>query len=385
MSARKGSKSSKKGRSEIDEMQQKMQAALEILAKFGDFVKVDTTQMKFNPEEGDCEKLFSQYLKKMKTINLIYSTTKSMGVVGGRMLYSAICKQVSLNPNFNASGCYLWYNDWSETRTRCFHGDFMFKKVNEIEMAPTSDMGAQALKEGRGIICSGRMNKQVVKVIQENYVICAEDAQQRFGQCSSKSCGLNFSDEKKALTAMQNALETTKAVFPNAKVGNMLFILGQCECNYGGKIITGKQLPKITAYSITGLEGIDVQDVPKVQAAAILHPVVFVFQCCNYQYSNKRNSGRFCEMKISLPDLLQCLTLVRKFWFECMGMPLPIQFPQFKWSQCFQVKNTVLPMIEEDVEANPFGDIEEPPQPSQKKRRTILDSSSEDEEEEEED
>ncbi|AFV70644.1 DBP [Bovine adenovirus 6] len=377
MSTKKGTKLARKGRSENEETQQKIQAALEILSKFGEYVKVDTSQMKFHPEEGDCEKLFSQYLKKNKTINLTYSNFKSLGVVGGRMLYGAICKQIGLVPNFNVTGCYLWYHDWDE-KARCFHGDHMFKRINEIEMSPTSEMGVQALKEGRGVLCSGKMNKQVVKIVQENYVMCSEDAQQRFGQLSPRSCGLNFSDEKKALMAMQNAFHTTKAVFPNAKIGNMLFILGQCECNYGGKHVIGKQLPKLTAYSITGVEGIDAQEVSKVQAAAVSYPAVFVFQCCNFQFTSKR-STKFCEMKISVPDMLQCLTLVRKFWFECMGTSLPIHFPQFKWNQCFQVKNTLLPSIEEDVEANPFGELEDPPQ--KKKKRTVLESSSEEDEE----
>ena len=377
MSTKKGTKLIRKGRSENEETQQKIQAALEILSKFGEYVKVETSQMKFHPEEGDCEKLFSQYLKKHKTINLTYSNFKSMGIVGGRMLYSAICKQIGLMPNFNVTGCYLWYHDWDD-KPRCFHGDIMFKKVNEIEMSPTSEMGVQALKEGRGVLCNGKMNKQVVKVVQENFIMCQEDSQQRFGQCSTRSCGLNFSDEKKALIAMQNAFQTTRAVFPNAKIGNMLFILGQCECNYGGKLVIGKQLPKITAYSITGVEGIDAQDVSKVQAAAVMYPAVFVFQCCNFQFTSKRNTTKFCEMKISVPDMLQCLTLVRKFWFECMGTPLPINFPQFKWNQSFQVKNTVLPSIEEDVETNPFGEVEEPPK---KKKRTVLESSSEEDDE----
>ncbi|AAA84981.1 DBP [Ovine adenovirus 7] len=381
MSSKKVTKSIKKRKSTTEEFQNKVQAALEILAKFGECVKVDTSQMKFHPEEGDCEKLFAQYMKKMKIINLTYSSSKSMATVGGRMLYSAICKQIDLIPNFNASGCYLWYHDWEEDRPRCFHGDFMFKRVNEIEMPPTSEAGVQALKEGRGVLSNGRMNKQVVKIVQEHYVLCAEDAHQRFGQCSPRSCGLNFSDEKKALLAMQNAIETTKAVFPKAKVGNMLFILGQCECNYGGKQTIGKQLPKITPFSISGVEGIDVQDVNRVQAAAVTFPAVFVFQCCNYQYNLRRNNGKFCEMKISLPDMLQCLTLVRKFWNECMGNNIPIQFSQFKWNQSFQVKNTMLPNIEEDSDMNPFGTIEEPT-PS-KKKKTILESSSEEEDEDE--
>ncbi|QSV39484.1 DBP [Bovine adenovirus 7] len=380
MSSKKATKS-KKSKSATEEMQNKIQAALEIVAKFGDYVKIDTSQMKFHPEEGDCEKLFSQYLKKNKVVNLTYSTPKSMSVVGGRMLYSAICNQIDLLPNFNASGCYLWYHDWEDNKARCFHGDLMTKKLNEIEMSPTSDAGVQALKEGKGVLCNGKMNKQVVKIIQENYVVCSEDSNQRFGQCSSKSCGLNFSDESKALVAMRNAVETTKAVFPKARVGNMLFILGQCECNYGGKQTIGKQLPKLTPYTITGVEGLDVNDVSKVQAASITFPAVFVFQCCNYQYSGKRNTGKICEMKISLPDMLQCLTLVRRFWLECMGTSIPIQFTQFKWSQMFQVKNTVLPNIEEDCETNPFGDIEEPP--PAKRRKTVIDTSSEEEDDEE--
>lgn len=332
--------------------------------------------MTFHPEDGDCEKLFGLYLKKRKNFSATYSTNKSINSVGGRILYAAICNSVGLNPNFNATGCFIWHHNWGD-KPRCFHGEKMHQKVNEIEMSPTSDAGIQALKEGRGIIVSNKYNKQMVKVTQPNYMFCCEDGG-KFGQTSSRSCGLSFTDGNKALIALKNAIGTAEAVFPKAaSLSSVLFILGNCDCTYTGKIIMGKQLPKMTPFTIPGTEGLDDLDIGKVQSVAVKYPATFVFQCANAQLGTKRNCGaRFCEFKISHTDMIQVLCKVKKLWYEVFNETMSLQFPKFKWDPCFQVKNAILPEIEENMDESPFGEII-PPLP--KKRKIIESSDSESE------
>ncbi|AGS11276.1 DNA-binding protein [Duck adenovirus 1] len=352
------------------------QAALEVVYKLGEHLKVETKDVTFHPFDTGLEKLFAQTLKKAK-YTPIYSAAKSMNVVGGRLLYGAICNYVGLAPNFNPTGCSLWEHGWEEG-VRCYHSEKMILKENIIEMTPTSEAAISALKEGRGLLSSNKYGKQVVRIVQENSMICPEDLRQtRFGTFSNSSCGLNFTDGEKAKLAYKNATAYIQAVFPKTAMQHLLFIVTACECNYGGQLILGKQIPKMTPYTVSGVENISVKDLDPVKAVGVKYPAVFVFQCCNFQGQKRAGNAKSCEFKISLPDLIHCLITARNLWFEVMGEPMPVQFPLFKWSPALQVKNTLLPSCDVCTEDNPFGEI------PTKRKRVVEIESDEDEEEDE--
>lgn len=344
-----------------------LQSALEICFKFGEHTKVETKDFSFHPNDPCLEKVFAQHLKKTKHVPL-YSTQKSMSIVGGRMLYTAICCEVGLMPHFNTSGCALWQHGWKDG-LRCYHSEKMIPRENVIEMSPSSEAGMTALKDGKGILCSNKWGKQVVKIVQENSFICAEDNNQtRFGQFSSSSCGLNFTDGEKAKTGMKNAVEYTAAVFPKTDMKHLLFIVTACECNYGASVTLGKQIPKMTPFIISGVENLNPSDVDPIKAIAVRYPAVFVFQCCNFQGPKRHTGSKSCEFKISYPDLMFCLITARQLWTEVMQSVMPIQFNTFKWEAALQVKNAILPSANACHDPNPFGDV---PPPHKKKRVEI--------------
>lgn len=373
----------------------RLQSALETMHKLGSYYKVDTTSFTFHPEQPECDKIFSAYYKKQKYATT-YSNVKTLATLGGRMLYAAVAKHAGLTPNVNASGCVLWYHGWGEN-TKCYHGEGMCKKRNEIEMPTTSEAGAAALKEGRGTVETNRWGKHVVKIVQEKFVTCMEDLHQKGGQHSASSCGLAFTDFDKARTAMANAEDLTKIVFPNAHMKGCLFMPVHCECNPGGKVIMGRQVCKAVPFVVSGTDGLKEADLSPMQACSVRHPALFVFQCCNA--SGVKGKGG-CDFKASHADLLQVLVMVRKMWTEVMGAPMAVTFPRFKWHKSLRVQSALLPEGSVDEELNPFGVEEEeeetevpetPPKkrpklsavaaaaPKKKKKRIVIEESSDEE------
>lgn len=352
----------------------KFQAALDIITKLGDYVKVDVAGCTFHPNENTLEKIMSQVLKKSKHVPL-YSNNKSMAIVAGRFLYAAISKEVGLEPNFNATGCALWVHDWVDS-PRCYHGMKMILRENVVEMPPTSEAGMTALKDGKGILCSNKWGKQVVKIVQEHSMICPEDnTQQRFGQNSNNSCGMSFSDGKKAQIALRNSVEYTSAIFPRTDMKHCIFIVENCECNYANRSILGRQISKMTPFALSGVDNLPVEDLDPVKAIAVHFPAIFVFQCCNFSGGKRVKS---CEFKISFPDLIQAMLLAKNLWYEVFKNSMPISFPHFKWDHSKQVKNAMLPCAEICNDENPFGEV-----PLSRKRKVVEIISDEDEDEEE--
>lgn len=343
------------GSSNGADVEGKIQSAIEVLHKLGGALKVDTVSFTFHPEQPECDKLFSAYFKKQK-YSPTYSNVKTIGAVGGKILYTAVAKHCGLQTAANTSGCSLWYHRWSDT-LKCYHGEVMCKKKNEIEMPTTSEAGAAALKEGRGIVETNRWGKPVVKIVQDKFVSCMEDMHQKGSQYSATSCGLTFTDHEKARMAMWNSESLTGSVFPNAKMEGCLFMPVYCECNPCGKIIMGRQLCKAVPFALSGTEGLKETDLSPMQAISVKYPAVFVFQCCNS--SGGKGRGNSCDFKISYPDLLQVLVMVRKMWTEIMGAPMSITFPRFKWSRSLRVQSALLPEGSIDEEQNPFGIEEE--------------------------
>lgn len=360
-----------------EETEKKIQMGLELMHKFGTFLKVETATFTFHPENLECDKLFASYLKKQK-YTPTYSNYKTLICMGGRFLYSAICNEINLEPTFNATGCSLWEHGWSNSAIKCLHGSNMIKKVNEIEMSNTSEAGITALKDGRGTLCSNRWGRQCVKITQENFIMCAEDINQRFGQKSAKSCGMSFSDSEKAKIALMNAKLFTKYIFPSAKMDKKFFIPVHCDCNSQGKIILGNQLPKMTPFNVGGAEDLNPEDVNSAQAITVKYPVVMVFQCCNVTGAKKDSS---CQFKISSSDLTAMLSLCRKLWISVTGNSMAIVFPNFVWDNKFRVQSALLPEAEINSDLNPFGEEEEsdgeevpdtPPPVPKKKRRQVV-------------
>lgn len=377
--------SAKRHLSGEEEVRDKLQSALEFMHKLGAFVKIDTAGASFLPDDNPFEKIVAAYFKGKKH-SPCFSTQKSIHAVGGRLLYSAAAEQSDVVPLFNSHGVVLWKHNWFNGKPRCYHGELMLTKQNEIELAGTSEMGMNALKEGRGVLCPNRFGRQVVKVVQENYMMCSEDSNCRFGQNSLNSCGMSFTDGLKASVAMDHAQSYGSLMFPKAPEGYMkkwLLIPSSCFCNYGGKTVVGKQIPKITPYALSGVEGLDADSLPIEMGPSVRHPAVFVYQCCNL--GRKGDGPKPCEFKISFPDLLSVLVSVKGLWKECFGNSPKINIPVFKWSAQYRVRNVMLPSTQNaSDEIDPFGVNDEKEQSKQtggkkKRKRQRIESSEEEE------
>nr|WMQ77653.1 DNA-binding protein [Zoothera dauma adenovirus] len=370
MNSEKKTKRTKKQTEDAEaSLEQELQKALEVGYKISEHLKLDAKEFTFHPESNYLEKAFSAYCKKIKHIPT-YSNAKTINVVGGRLLYSAICSLINAIPNFNTSGCALWEHCWERDNIKCYHGQKMSKKDNIVELLPSSEKAIQALKDGTGTLSTGRQGKKVVKIIEDKAVVCDNDVSEKSGQYASNSCGLSFTDYSKAMIAMQNAVQYTKVVFPKSSMEHILFIIQNCFCNYAGKSIVGRQLPKMIPFSIKGVSALSAENVDPVKSVTIKYPVVFVFQCCN-AYAKRGIDVKSCDFKISYPDLIFCLTTVRQMWMEIFKKPMKINFNEFKWNTDYQVKNVMLPSSEICNDDDPFGTI-----PCKKSRLSPLEISS---------
>lgn len=371
-------KPSKKKAAKTSEKQElDMQKAMELCRKLGEFTKVDTNEFDMTPFDQTLWRIFGAFNKRSRGSQL-YSSARTINQVGARLLYAAICNKLNLKPSFNPTGCVLWEHQWgsgSEGKVRCLHGDVMPRKENAVELAPSSEMGISAIREGKGILTTNRWGRQSVRVMHDSAAVCVEDVGVKFGIFSKTSCGMIFSDSNKARTAMRNAIATTQVVFPGAKTEHLLFMPICCECNYAGKSCLGRQMCKMTPFSMPGLENIQASDVDVTRAPFVRDPAVFVFQCCNFSGS-KRSSIKSCDFKISYCDLLSCLSTSRKLWNEVFGEPMPIQFPMLKWGPELQVKNANIPEVGICNDLDPFGHV---PLPSSRREEVVLSSDDDDE------
>lgn len=350
----------------VPDLDHAMQVALEILFKFGEAFRSTVPQALSEKAYEDCVKT---HAKSCGGRGLMYSHAKTVNTVASRILYAATLMTADLPEDDGATGLALWYHGWRDDRPRCYHGELMLKKENTIEMSPTSEAGLAALKEGRGTMVQSNFGKQMVRVVQPNCLICAEDAKQwRMNNYGPHSCGLSFTDSAKAVVALKQARAFTEAVFPQASVEHVLFIPVCCECNYGKQSTLGRQLPKMTPYQIAGVDQLDLAStaLDAAQTASAMYPCMFVYQCCNVT-NGRRPAGapapaKSCDFKISQADLLYALVLARSMWKIVFGAPIPIKFPRFVWGPRYAVKTAVLPQLEVDRETDdPFGPVEPPP------------------------
>lgn len=319
--------------------------------KFAAFQRVET-----NGESDDViiQRVFGSYIKKQKQITM-YSSMRSIIICGSRFLMAAINESDGKHSSHNITGCALWDHQWSGGKPRCLHGDVMCRKENVVDLAPTSEGGMTALRDGKGVLSSNKWGRQMVRITQENAVVCSEDAPQgKYGTFSNSSCGMLFSDSAKAVSAMLNAQEVILAMFPQAKASGVIIIPIACECNYGGKQTLGRQVCKMTPFGIPGLENMDYRETEPSRVPFVKHPNVFVFQCCNFAGA-RRGSAKSCDFKISLPDLVSALAAARALWREVMGSSMPLHIPLFRWTSDMQVRNTSIPEIITCNDDDPFG------------------------------
>lgn len=344
-------------------MEATMQLGLDLCHKLGAFCKVDTTDFNMSPFDQTLMRIFGAYAKRARP-SALYSNFRTVNMVGGRILFAAICCKAQVKTPFNASGCSLWNHQWAcdgedddQAKVRCFHGDLMLRKENVMELLPSSEAGISALRDGKGTLSTNRWGKQSVRVKQETAAVCCCDNAQKFGNFSKSSCGLNFTDSAKACMAMRNACGSTEVMFPGAaNASHLLFMPLQCECNYGGKSCMGRQVCKLTPFSVPGLENLAATEVDALHAPFVRNPAVFVFQCCNFTTS-KRSNQKSCDFKLSHLDLLGALATARKLWSLTFNESMPITFEVFKWGPEKRVKNAALPEFGICLDAKPFGDL----------------------------
>lgn len=324
-------------------IESKIQLAMEKLHVLANHTKTDTAGATFLPHDNPCEKIMASFMKNKK-LQLCYSTVKTVQIVAGRMLYALITEHVGLTSSFNVLGLWLWKHGWDDV-PRCWHGEEMIYKVNEIDMPGTSEGGMNALKGGTGAVTLNKWGKSVVRVTQRNYCVCVTDRDLKHGQNSTESCGLSFTDGKKALCALKHAINYGLSIFPNASKSSLSAVVvvpAACFCNYADKTVMGKQMIKTTPFVVNGAEGINPECLSAEQRVACQFPAVLVFQCCNL--GKKPNEGpKPCEFKISYSDLMTAVVMTKTLWYDCFNKFPKLTIPRFAWGPQFKVKNALLP------------------------------------------
>lgn len=341
----------------LNELMPRAQDASNKLQKVANYLKIELGNFQFLPEDNPCEKLISNYLKTKK-LSTCFSSMKTIQVVGARVLYGMVCNSAGMVANFNAYGLMLWRHGW-QANAKCWHGEPLYERVNEIDLPGTSENGMNAMKDGKGVVTVNKYGRSVVRITQDHAGCCFEDKNMKFGQNAPNSCGATYSDTGKAKLAMKHAAEYGACIFPNARkqMAEYLIVPSSCMCNYGGKSIMGKQLCRITPYTLSGAEGINPEGVSPEQSVSCRFPAVFVFQCCNTGARRGTDTPKQCEFKVSYPDLMSATMLVKMLWNECFNESVKLNFPVFKWKNEYKVRTAMLPVcpVIADEDDNPFG------------------------------
>lgn len=355
----------------LAEVERGLQKAKEVLSKIAAACKVNIDNLSLTPEDDTLVELAKGVLKQKPFRSNMYSTYKSLVQTLSRVLRGLALQHGGIASKFNVWGLALWRHQWESGELegdivgcRCYHGDRMVRKENTVQLPVTSEGGQQALKEGRGIIKTtpGRWQKQVVEITQVNLGICSNDAMQRYPDCSPKSCGLSFTDLSKAAMAMKNFSGLMRKTFPNLTTGSkMLPIMTHCFCNYGSeKRLMGRQIPRMTPYSVTHLTGGDSSDMTGDadgdEEFWRKTPCVFVLQCCNPTTSKRGGVNPVtCDLKLSVVDLLYVLQTARSAWQEYTGEAPLLHLPLFKWTPQLCYRTSCLPSLEQDNSSDVFG------------------------------
>ncbi|UDF05968.1 DNA-binding protein [reindeer adenovirus 1] len=332
-------------------------------------LKVDIKNLTLLPDTGTLEcfrKAAQSWLNESKVyLPLTFSTQKTVLTVMARFLYDFVLKAAGLGPSsWNPTGCVVWRHqctDGGQGILHCLHGLPMLSKDQVIEMDVNSENGQRALKETphKTKITTNRWNRNVVQLKNEDAACCHFDAALPAGSFSSKSCGMFFSEGPKALQAFWQIMSFQKACYPKMQsAGSHLLMPIKCDCNWGHLQLPllGRQVCKVTPFNINAGSAVDkaLVDDPKL-LASVEYPSVLVFQCCNPVYRQTRaNSQRNCDFKISAPDMISAVQLVKQMWSALVKQSAPITIPEFRWDAQFQHQNVILPIDQYDADESLF-------------------------------
>lgn len=357
----------------LDTDERVWQKAMEVAVGICVPLKVDTKSLTLLPDAGTLEcfkKACQAWLNEQKLfIPLTFSTQKSLVTVMARFLFDFVLKTSGLSPSdWNANGCVVWRHcctgeDEEETgraSLRCLHGLRMINKDQVIEMDINSENAQRALKETpeKAKVTQNRWHRSVVQLKNEDAACCPFDLSTPAGAFSTKSCGMFFTEGRKALEAFKQIMAFQAACYPNMRSAKTHLLMPiKCECNWGQSLpLLGRQVCKITPFNLNAGTGIDKSTVenPKV-LASLEHPAVLVFQCCNPVYRNAKGANqKNCDFKISATDLICAVQLAKQMWAALQKSAAPITIPEFKWdpSMCYQT--AILPVDQNDPDDSLF-------------------------------
>ncbi|ALE30399.1 DBP [Simian adenovirus 16] len=334
--------------------------------------KDDRTGFDFMPQSFIVyRKICNTWLNEdWKYCPLTFTTQKTFGTMMGRFLNQYVLLHAGIESpawktKWEPTGCAVWNHRSSETEGKlmCLHGLPMIAKEHIVEMDVSSEAGQRALKETpqRAKVTQNRWGRNVVQLRHEDARCCMYDVNCATNVFSSKSCGMFYSEGAKAQQAFKQIEAFMLAAYPHMTRGQKHLLMPlRCECNYLGDGIprAGRQLCKITPFAVPNAEDMNTGDITDpVALASLNYPSLLVFQCANPSYRNTRATNQInCDFKISAPDLLLALQLVRTLWhdnFVELGLP-KLMLPEFKWEPRFQYKNLTLPTSHLDYQENPF-------------------------------
>lgn len=327
----------------------------------------ERASFRFLPDQGAVyKKICTTWLNEEKRgLQLTFSSQKTFQELMGRFLQGYMQAYAGVQQNtWEPTGCCVWEHQCTEREgeLRCLHGMEMVRKEHLIEMDVTSESGQRALKENpsKAKVVQNRWGRNVVQIKNDDARCCFNDVGCGNNSFSGKSCGLFYSEGTKAQMAFRQIEAFMLADYPHMRQGQKRFLMPvRCEClnKQDGLPRMGRQLCKITPFNLSNVENIDVNEVTDPGAlASIKYPCLLVFQCANPVYRNARgNAGPNCDFKISAPDVMGALQLVRQLWGENFEGPLPrLVIPEFKWHPRLQYRNIALPTNHGDSREEPF-------------------------------
>lgn len=275
-------------------------------------------------------KLVESYCKKNKPdLRMTISNFKTFYTLTGRFLSTYVYEESGLLCHFDAIGACVWVHHWEKTddglTIRCFHGLKMINKPITYTLSPDSEEANKALQSGEGKIEKGKNQKDIVKLVNTENIVCPNDKDVTFPVLhANNSCAMNFSNYRKANLAFLHNFHWTAAMFPKANKADLeskMIIITKCFCNYGAEVPQiGRQLCKMTAYEIPGSGELDEEQCnSEMLKATAKYKNTFVFQCCNPTFKksnrNERNDlGKHCDFKISLIDVRVAMNISKEMW-----------------------------------------------------------------------
>lgn len=343
------------------------QRGMEVISKFSIPLKVDTSDLTFLPDVASVEcfkKLCQAWLnEKRRHVPLTFTSHKTFVAVMARFLNSFVINYANLaSHSWNVTGASIWRHQClvPKAELKCFHGQPMIRREQMLELDVASEAGQRALRESpeTAKIITNRFNRNVVQIKNEDAVCCVQDVKCNAGSFGSHSCGLFYSESRKAMQAFEQAAAFLEACYPKMpKSRTHLLIPVKCECNYiSDAPLLGRQICKVTPFALTAAKGTDetLLSDPKL-LASVRHPSVLVYQCCNPVYrSSKAASQKNCDFKISAPDMVSAVQLAKKMWLDIMDKPPNVLVPEFKWMAGLEFQNSILPTAFDDADDELF-------------------------------